>query len=99
MNAVEAMATGGKLVVSTKSLPDSNEILLTVSDSGTGISPELLPNIFDAFVTNKQRGTGLGLTISYDIMMKHHGRIAAENNPDKGSTFKIWLPTLNSEIQ
>ncbi len=99
MNAVEAMATGGKLVVCTKSLPDSNEVLLTVSDSGTGISPELLPNIFDAFVTNKQRGTGLGLTISYDIMMKHHGRIAAENNPDKGSTFKIWLPTLNSEIQ
>jgi len=99
MNAVEAMTTGGKLVVCTKSLPDSNEVLLTVSDSGTGISPELLPNIFDAFVTNKQRGTGLGLTISYDIMMKHHGRIAAENNPDKGSTFKIWLPTLNSEIQ
>ena len=65
--------------------------------TGTGIEPDLLPNIFDAFVTNKQRGTGLGLTITYDIVMKHYGRITAENNPDKGSTFKIWLPINKSE--
>jgi signal transduction histidine kinase len=99
MNAVQAMTTGGNLMVCTSSLQDSNEILLTVSDTGTGIPPELLPNIFDAFVTNKQTGTGLGLTISYDIVIKHHGRITAENNPDKGSIFKIWLPTLTSEIK
>ena len=61
MNAVEAMTTGGTLTVCTKLLQDSNEILLTVSDNGTGIPPEILPNIFDAFVTNKQAGTGLGL--------------------------------------
>jgi len=95
MNAVEAMTNGGELMVCTTLLPDSDEILLTVSDTGTGIPSELLPNIFDAFVTNKQRGTGLGLTISYDIVMKHNGRITAENNPDKGSTFKMWLPILN----
>jgi K+-sensing histidine kinase KdpD len=100
MNAVEAMTTGGKLMVCTKLLPDSDEILLTVSDTGIGIPSELLPSIFDAFVTNKQRGTGLGLTITYDIVIKHHGRITAENNPDKGSIFKVWLPTFNnSEIQ
>jgi signal transduction histidine kinase len=95
MNAVEAMTSGGELMVCTTLLPDTDEILLTVSDTGTGIPSELLPNIFDAFVTNKQRGTGLGLTISYDIVMKHRGRITAENNPDKGSTFKMWLPILN----
>jgi signal transduction histidine kinase len=99
MNAVQAMTIGGSLTVCTNSLQDSNEILLTVSDTGTGIPPELLPNIFDAFVTNKQTGTGLGLTISYDIVIKHHGRITAENNPDKGSIFKIWLPTIDSEIK
>jgi signal transduction histidine kinase len=99
MNAVEAMTTGGKLMIYTKLLKDSNEILLTVSDTGTGISPDLLPNIFDAFVTNKQSGTGLGLTITYDIIMKHRGRIIAENNPDKGSIFKVWLPIYNSEIE
>jgi signal transduction histidine kinase len=98
MNAVEAMTIGGKLMVCTKSLQDTNEIMLTVSDTGTGIPPEILPNIFDAFVTNKQKGTGLGLTITYDIVMKHRGRISAENNPDKGSIFKIWLPTYNSEV-
>jgi signal transduction histidine kinase len=99
MNAVEAMTTGGTLMVCTEFLQDSNEILLTVSDTGTGIPFDILPNIFDAFVTNKPRGTGLGLTITYDIIMKHSGRISAENNPDKGSIFKIWIPTSNSEIE
>jgi signal transduction histidine kinase len=91
------MTNGGKLTAKTEWLHVSNEILLTIADTGTGIPPDLLPNIFDAFVTNKQRGTGLGLTISYDIVMKHHGRITAENNPDKGSTFKVWLPVNNVE--
>jgi signal transduction histidine kinase len=99
MNAVEAMTIGGKITVSTQLLQDTKEILLTVSDTGTGVPLEILPNIFEAFVTNKPSGTGLGLTITYDIVMKHCGRIAAENNPDKGSTFKVWLPTPDSEIQ
>jgi len=99
MNAVEAMTTGGKLIVCTKLQQDSSEILLTVSDTGTGIPLEILPNIFDAFVTNKPRGTGLGLTITYDIVMKHNGRISAENNMEKGSIFKIWLPISNGEIR
>ncbi len=97
MNAVEAMPTGGNLTASTKLLEDTNEILFTVSDTGTGISPAILPNIFEAFVTNKQQGTGLGLTISYDIVIKHLGRITAENDPICGSIFKVWLPTKNRE--
>ena len=98
MNAVEAMPNGGNLTVGTKLLEDTNEILLTVSDSGTGISPAILPNIFEAFVTNKQQGTGLGLTISYDIVIKHRGRITAENNTTHGSIFNVWLPITNREI-
>ena len=99
MNAVEIMTSGGKLIVSTKFLQHSNEILLSVSDTGPGIDPDLLHNIFEAFVTNKQRGTGLGLTISYDIVMKHHGRITAENNPEEGALFQVWLPVTNREIE
>jgi signal transduction histidine kinase len=99
INGVESMTTGGTLTVSTKILRDSKEMLLTVSDTGTGIPPEILPQIFDAFVTNKRAGTGLGLTITYDIVTKHSGRIIAENNPDKGSTFKVWLPINSSEIE
>ena len=57
----------------------------------------LLPRIFDAFVTSKESGTGLGLTITYDIVHRHNGRIKAENNPDGGATFKIWLPAYRSE--
>ena len=93
MNAVESMTTAGDVDrIHQPSARDSKEILLTVSDTGEGIPPELLPTIFEAFVTNKEKGTGLGLTISYDIVIKHHGRITAENNPDPGALFKVWLP-------
>lgn len=92
LNAVEAMTNGGSLIVRTQFLPEMNEVLLIVTDSGDGIAPTILPMIFDPFVTNKQKGTGIGLTISHDIILKHNGRITAENNPERGATFKVWLP-------
>ncbi len=98
MNAVEAMKASGRLSVSTKHLQAEGEVFLSISDNGTGIEPLILPNIFDAFITNKETGTGLGLTITYDIIIKHQGRITAENNPENGATFKIWLPTSRMEL-
>ena len=92
MNAVEAMPNGGKLTVCTQHLQRSKEVMISVADTGMGIAPSILENIFDPFVTNKKRGTGIGLTISHDIVIKHRGRITAENNPDVGATFKVWLP-------
>jgi len=93
INAVEAMPSGGKLTVSTTYLPDTKEVLLFVSDTGTGIPASILPYIFDPFITNKKRGTGIGLTISHDIVIKHRGRIIAGNNDgETGATFKVWLP-------
>ncbi|HNO32359.1 MAG TPA: ATP-binding protein, partial [Anaerolineales bacterium] len=88
---------GGCISASTKYFENSNEIHLSISDDGKGIDPAILPNIFDAFITNKTQGTGLGLTICYDIVAKHQGRITAVNNPGKGATFKIWLPTRRFE--
>jgi signal transduction histidine kinase len=92
MNAVDAMPKGGMMRVTTHLEAETHEAVITVSDTGNGIDPFILPNIFDAFVTNKDRGTGLGLTISYEIVTKHRGRIQAENNPEGGATFSVWLP-------
>lgn len=62
-------------------------------------SRSILHSIFEAFITDKETGTGLGLTISYDIVTKHGGRIQAENNPGRGATFSVWLPTEHRETQ
>jgi len=99
MNAVDAMAGGGHLTVTTRWLADNREILITVIDTGVGIDKALLPIIFEAFITNKEKGTGLGLAISYEIILKHRGRIQAENNPEGGATFSIWLPVENGGTQ
>ena len=94
LNAIEVMKPGGRLSVITRSLPKQNEVLLTVRDTGPGIDPEILPHIFEPFITSKHTGTGLGLTITHDIIEQHHGRIEADNNPlgQGGAIFNIWLP-------
>jgi PAS domain S-box-containing protein len=99
MNAVDAMADGGRLSVSTDWLADKKQVLITVGDTGTGIDESLLPDIFDAFITNKEKGTGLGLAISYEIVLKHNGVIKAENKPEGGGKFSIWLPAENGDKQ
>lgn len=99
MNAVEAMSKGDVLTAQTEYIPETNQILLSVSDTGKGISPSILPDIFEPFITDKKSGTGLGLTISRDIVIKHRGNITAENNPERGATFKVWLPISNREIE
>src|SRR5271157_70195 len=92
MNAVEAMQSGGNLSIETRFVADEDQVLLSVADTGPGIDPKVLPRIFEPFVTNKETGTGLGLAISYDIIRQHGGAISAENNPQGGALFKVWLP-------
>src|SRR5262249_46262107 len=92
LNAVEVMKPGGRLTVQTCNEFGKNEILLLVKDTGPGIDPEILPKIFDPFITSKHTGTGLGLTITHDILEQHHGHIQAENDPQGGAIFKVWLP-------
>jgi signal transduction histidine kinase len=96
INAIEVMEPNGRLTVQTRNLIQQKEVLLTVKDTGPGIAPEILPQIFDAFITDKQAGTGLGLTITHDIIEQHFGRIEAENDPQGGAVFKIWLPVDES---
>lgn len=97
INAVEAMPSGGKLTIYTEFLPTTEEALITIVDTGKGIAANIMDNIFEAFNTDKEKGTGLGLTITYDIITKHHGRITAKNNAGLGATFCIWLPAKEME--
>jgi signal transduction histidine kinase len=97
LNAIEVMQPGGCLTVQTQSLVPLKEALLSVKDTGPGIDPEILPKIFEPFITSKSTGTGLGLTITLDIIQQHHGRIEVENNPQGGATFKVWLPVDGGE--
>jgi two-component system NtrC family sensor kinase len=99
MNAVEAMQSGGQLKVYTQSLPGQDKILFLVKDTGPGIDSKILPHIFEPFITNKDNGTGLGLTITADIIRRHNGEIQAENNTEGGATFRVWLPKDRKETK
>ena len=92
-NSLDAMPAGG--VAAIRVGPgDAGGVRIEVSDDGTGLAPELLPLIFDPWVTTKApgRGTGLGLSITREVVAAHGGTIAARSEPGAGSTFTIDLP-------
>ena len=91
-NAIEAMRTSTcrELVISTASAAD-NMVILSVADTGCGIAPDLLPKLFQPFVTTKQTGLGIGLSLSRAIIDSHGGQITAEPNPDGGMIFRFTL--------
>ncbi|MCX7804169.1 MAG: ATP-binding protein [Planctomycetota bacterium] len=102
LNAVQAMPDGGKLgvrVFRRRAGPEyddseKQEVTVSISDTGTGIAPEILPKIFDPFFTSKEVGTGLGLSISQKIVDQHGGRIEVATEVGKGSAFTVFLPAL-----
>lgn len=92
LNAVWVMDKGGELTICAKH--DTRMCEVSISDTGTGISPENLPRIFDPFFTTKPigKGTGLGLSIVYGIVQDHDGEITADSALGQGATFYIRLP-------
>jgi two-component system NtrC family sensor kinase len=95
VNAVQAMPSGGRIIVNTQQWADQDRIMFTVKDTGSGVDPQLLPHIFEPFITGKESGTGLGLTITHDIIQQHRGEITVENDPEGGALFRVWLPIHN----
>ncbi|HEY2805263.1 MAG TPA: ATP-binding protein [Gemmatimonadales bacterium] len=96
LNAADAMDARGTLRVTTGRNPARNdEVLIALSDSGSGISKGDLQKIFEPFYTTKPqgRGTGLGLSIVYTIVAEHRGRIEVDSTLGRGSTFTVYLPT------
>jgi len=94
MNAIDAMPKGGTLWLETRLADDQSAIEIKVQDDGTGISPEVLPNIFEPFLTTKEsgHGVGLGLAIAKGIVERHNGRIEVDSVLGRGTTFIITLP-------
>ena len=89
-NAADAMPAGGQLKITTQAV--NSHLELTISDTGSGIPPALLPKIFDPFVTTKPDGNGLGLAMVYSIIQAHHGSIRANSHPGHGTFFTVSLP-------
>ncbi|MFI5381564.1 MAG: ATP-binding protein [Tepidisphaerales bacterium] len=106
VNARDAMPTGGKLTIETSNLsvppancglPPSPCVLLSVSDTGTGMTPETLRHAFEPFFTTKPpgKGTGLGLATAFGIIKQHGGHMDVFSSPGNGATFRIYLPACD----
>jgi CheY-like chemotaxis protein/anti-sigma regulatory factor (Ser/Thr protein kinase) len=113
VNAADAMPQGGDIFLKTINIPygdirgklynpkPGDYVLLTVTDTGMGMDPKTLDRIFEPFFTTKElgRGTGLGLASVYGIIKGHGGYVDVESEEGRGTTFKIYLPASNREIQ
>ena len=112
-NARDAMPEGGYLTISTEMVDLDDEfilangygeqgayVLISVSDTGVGIDEQTRGRVFEPFYTTKEvgKGTGLGLAIVYGIIKQHNGYVDVHSEPGKGTTFKIYLPAIEGEI-
>ena len=110
VNSRDAMPEGGKIILETGNIDIDEDycsrhpwaepgsyVYLNVTDTGCGISKEILSNIFEPFYTTKKagQGTGLGLSMVYGLVKQHKGMIDVYSEIDKGTTFRIYLPTIN----
>ena len=94
MNSIDAMPRGGNLWLRTRINESRDEVEIQVRDDGIGIPPDLLPQLFEPFLTTKEsgHGVGLGLAISRGIIERHNGHIEVQSEAGKGTTFTITLP-------
>ena len=94
INARLAMIDGGELIIRTAS--QEGNAVIEISDTGIGIEPDKLANIFDAFYSSRPQGSGLGLPTTKKIIEAHNGSIAVNSEPGKGTSFTIKLPLAES---
>ena len=96
-NAGDAMTDPGEVSISAH--PQGRQIFIKVADTGRGISPEDIPQIFDPFFTSKTQGSGLGLTTVQRIVIEHNGEISVKSTPGQGAEFQILLPLYPDDMQ
>jgi len=112
LNARDAMPHGGRITLETEQVVINGEyvrahpwakpgryVLLSVTDTGTGIAPELIDRVFEPFFTTKPegQGSGLGLAIVYGVVRQHDGMVHCYSEPGVGTAFKVYLPILERE--
>jgi signal transduction histidine kinase len=92
INAAYAIEEQGKIIIRTG--PEGGRVWVDIEDTGKGMTAQIRQRIFDPFYTTKPigEGTGMGLSLSYSIVRKHHGHIEVDSEPGRGSRFRIWLP-------
>ncbi len=109
INAMQAMPTGGQLLITLQNvtlaenevapLSDGLYVRITLTDQGTGVSPEYLQRIFDPYFTTKQAGSGLGLAVVHSIIHKHGGHISVTSQLGQGTTFTLYLPAVPGRVE
>jgi PAS domain S-box-containing protein len=107
VNARDAMPDGGDLTIEIENrsvaedvgLAAGDYVVITVSDTGTGMPPEVMERVFEPFFTTKEsgKGTGLGLSMVYGFVQQSNGHVEVDSEPDEGTTIRIFLPRTNGE--
>ena len=90
LNALDAMPSGGTLTLRTSER--SAHVIIEISDTGTGLTPEECSRLFTPYYTTKHQGTGLGLAIVQSVVSDHHGSVSVSSEEGHGTTFRIELP-------
>jgi len=95
MNAIQATPWGGTVMLAARQ--DRHEVQIEVCDQGAGIREDILDRVFDPFFTTKESGTGLGLSLAYQIVNQHRGTLAVAHNSPAGVTMRVSLPRVSSQ--
>ena len=94
LNAIQAMPEGGEIALVASKL-DNGQVLISVSDQGTGIKQKDIKKVFDPLFTKKKDGVGLGLSLCRELITRHGGTISAKSEENQGATIEILLPEEN----